>query len=79
MIQGDFLSSEVMTTNNGFHQKSFANLAKLRQIYKTYKAEIMCRKELVSHMMFNSGKKSIGGMPNIRLEKNKLEHYLVAS
>ena len=40
MIQGDFLSSEVMTTNNGFHQKSFAKLAKLRQIYKTHKAEI---------------------------------------
>ena len=42
MIQGDFLSSEVMTTNNGFHQKfeSFAKLAKLRQIYKTPKAEI---------------------------------------
>ena len=54
-----------------FSPKSFANLAKLRQIYKTHKAEIMCRKELVSHMMFNSGKKTIGGMPNIRLEKKK--------
>ena len=43
---------------------------------------IMCRKELVSHMMFNSGKKTIGGMHNIRLEKKqktKLENYLVAS